>query len=118
MSNPSLRALREDADARPTLTATLIRDDLPRFSGHAAHYRLSVPLGEYYGDQRFTDVVVSTACVGGRDETYIFGADADGNVTNWGELPGSVKDCTDHAEALAGAGYTIVSSGRLETRDE
>jgi hypothetical protein len=31
-------------------------------------------------------------------------------ITDWEELPGSYKGGMSHAEALANAGYTIVSS--------
>lgn len=41
-------------------------------------------------------------------ETYIFPCDADGEVTDWGELPGSYKGGLDHEEALAEAGYEIM----------
>lgn len=40
-------------------------------------------------------------------ETYIFPADERGEVTDWGELPGSYRGGLDHAKALAGAGYSI-----------
>jgi hypothetical protein len=40
-------------------------------------------------------------------ETYIFGADPDGNVINWGELPGSFQGAMDIPRALAQAGYEI-----------
>jgi len=40
-------------------------------------------------------------------ETYIFGADPDGHVTAWGELPGSFKGAMDIPRALAQAGYEI-----------
>jgi len=35
-------------------------------------------------------------------ETYIFAADAEGNVTDWGELPGSYRGGYDHEKAIAG----------------
>jgi hypothetical protein len=44
------------------------------------------------------------------EETYIFGCDPTGEITDWEELPGSYKGGMSHAEALANAGYTIVSS--------
>jgi hypothetical protein len=43
-------------------------------------------------------------------ETYIFACDAEGKVTDWGELEGSFRGGLDHAKALAGAGYTIKES--------
>ncbi len=96
------------AKAAQIKTATLISDNLPDFNGHAAHYRLSVPLGKSY-DEDFkpvSDVVVS-AVTGWAHETYIFPADENGKVTAWGELPGSIKGTTSHEEALKEAGYAI-----------
>ena len=40
-------------------------------------------------------------------ETYIFASDEKGNVTNWGELPGSYRGGMDHETALTGAGYEM-----------
>lgn len=40
-------------------------------------------------------------------ETYIFGADPEGHVVDWGELPGSFKGAMDIPRALVQAGYEI-----------
>lgn len=40
-------------------------------------------------------------------ETYIFGADPDGHVTAWGELPGSFQGAMDIPRALTQAGYEV-----------
>lgn len=57
-----------------------------------------------------THVVVSANNVPfGGPETYIFPSDADGNVEDWLELPGSFKGGMDHAEALANAGYEVTA---------
>lgn len=79
-------------------TAKLIKSNLPNFSGNAALYETS--------DQGFVIVSAIDEYV---TETYIFPADADGNVTDWGELDGSYKGGTSHRVALAGAGYTITN---------
>ena len=42
-------------------------------------------------------------------ETYIFASDKDGNITSWTELEGSYEGGLDHARALAGAGYDVLS---------
>ncbi len=42
-------------------------------------------------------------------ETYIFAADASGEITSWHELSGSFKGALDHERALRGAGYTVMS---------
>lgn len=41
-------------------------------------------------------------------ETYIFPADKDGKITDWGELDGSFKGDYDHVQALKNAGYEPV----------
>lgn len=91
-------------------TATLIKDKLPDFAGHAALYRLSEPLDSEWNEEapKAEFVVVSAAVVmycG--PETYIFAADEAGEVTNWCELPGSMKGTLSHAEALEHAGYEV-----------
>jgi len=53
-------------------------------------------------------VVVSAVVVWGCPETYIFAADPNGEVTGWGELPGSFRGSLDHETALRNAGYEIV----------
>jgi len=76
-------------------------------TGDARLYELSEPL-EGYGD-KYTYVVVSaTIAPYSGPETYIFGANKDGDVLDWGELEGSFQGALDHAEALSGAGYDIL----------
>lgn len=41
-------------------------------------------------------------------ETYLFGADADGNVVDGGELEGSTIGVMDHEMAFANAGYKMI----------
>lgn len=41
-------------------------------------------------------------------ETYIFPADKDGKITDWGELDGSFQGDWDHVQALKNAGYEPV----------
>lgn len=76
---------------------------LMKWESDARLYRLDPhPEGYEY-------VVVSAVMVpyGGGPETYIFRADAQGNVLDWSELEGSLRGSLDHAEALRGAGYGI-----------
>ena len=87
-------------------TATLIRDHLARFSGHAALYRLEPPL-----DGNELVAVSATSRFG--CETYIFPANDRGEVTDWGELDGSYRGGLDHAEALRRAGYEIATPPTL-----
>lgn len=100
-----------------TKTATLVKDGLLR--GEAALYQLSEPMPgvDDEGPGDFEYVIVSAVdFVGGggglfngpEPETYIFGADAEGNVVEWVELPGSFRGAKDHGAALEGAGYSVV----------
>ena len=66
------------------------------------HYQLSEPL------EGTEFVVVSASVVPfGAPETYIFPADAAGEVTDWGELDGSYRGGLDHEKALRNAGYDV-----------
>lgn len=40
-------------------------------------------------------------------ETYLFAADEEGNITNWLELPGSVRYVYDPYKPLRDAGYQV-----------
>lgn len=75
-------------------TATLIRDNLPDFRGHAALYRIKGGEHEY--------IVVSSVAVFGEPETYVFPANAAGKVIDWLEVEGSFKGGMDHSEAIRG----------------
>jgi hypothetical protein len=66
--------------------------------GEAILFRMEPPLdGHEY-------VVVTDMFI---PETYIFGADPDGTVLDWCELPGSFQGAMDIPRALAQAGYEI-----------
>ena len=99
-----------------TKTATFVKT-LDNFQGNARLYKLSEPLAQ---DRRWWNeseedespsynyVVVSAANVPySGPETYIFGATKDGEVLDWGELPGSFRGSRDHQAALIGAGYKV-----------
>lgn len=95
--------------------AVLVKDNLPRFAGHAALYRLDPPLQDYDWDDLPTDkhefVVVSAAEVMfSGPETLILPATPDGKVSDWGELPGSGKGTLSHETALSKAGYAVATS--------
>lgn len=94
-------------------TATKIKD-LDGFAGHAALYKLSQPIKyERWGEEdekpeQYEHVIVSAASVMfSGPETYIFGANEAGEITNWTELDGSFRGGLDHEAALRGAGYEI-----------
>lgn len=88
-----------------TKTARFVRT-LTGFTGDARLYELSEP-HEGYGERADTHVVVSAVVTYGGAETYIFPANADGEVTSWGEIPGSFKGALDHERALREAGYEV-----------
>lgn len=96
-------------------TATLITSGLPDFTGDAALYKCDPPMeyerlvdGEYTKDMAEYVVVSATTALFTGPETYIFPADANGNVINWLELDGSFRGALDHNEALQNAGYEVV----------
>lgn len=83
-----------------------------------SHYLGDSPDGDW--DNRpqipFTYVVTSIcdpymAALQGCPECYIFPADADGNILNWLELPGSQKETTDHHLVLTDMGFPPTTSG-------
>lgn len=85
-------------------TAKLIKDVSENFEGQAFLYKLEPPLGNHqFVVVSAVDAPFDTA----RPETYIFPADEDGNVIDWGELEGSYQGGKDHQEALKGAGYEV-----------
>lgn len=85
--------------------------------GRQLLYKLDPPLewmgwGEDEEDQpQSTEYVIVSAVDAplSGPETYIFAADAEGNITDWGELEGSYRGGFDHEQALAGAGYEVVT---------
>lgn len=82
------------------------------WTGDARLYRLSPPLREQCEDARaivMHEYVVVSACdaIFSGPETYIFPADATGQVEGWGELDGSFRGAQDHARALNNAGYEV-----------
>lgn len=81
-------------------TATKVKD-LDGFTGMAALYKLSEPLGSY------EYVIASATTVLGIDETYLFGSDETGKVLSWSELGGSIRRVYDHQIALNHAGYEV-----------
>lgn len=95
-------------------TAKLIKR-LEGFTGDARLYELSEPV-EYdklWGESdapakttRFVIVSATHAMFSG-PETYIFPADENGNVINWGELDGSGKGSLSHESVLEDAGYAL-----------
>lgn len=52
-------------------------------------------------------LITSVANHGPFCETYIFEADGTGKITNWLELPGSIRGVVDHEQALRNGGYEL-----------
>lgn len=94
--------------------ATYVADVSDKFTGTAFLYRMDPPLTyqTYEVDgtsERITEYVVASAAdvMFSGPETYIFPADSDGEVIDWGELEGSFRGdlCCD--EAIRRAGYAV-----------
>lgn len=75
-------------------------------------YRLDDPVSykdENDAEQSTEYVVVSAAiAMFTGPETYIFPADEDGKVLDWGELEGSYRGGLDKKSALEGAGWVVL----------
>jgi hypothetical protein len=94
----------------PMSQATFVRHLSTGFRGDARLYALDGQkvLTKYDGRKVwYTHLVVSAADVFGAPETYIFPANADGTVLDWGELDGSQKGNVSHDEALSDGGYEV-----------
>lgn len=94
------------------LKAKLIKDNLKNFKGHAALYKLSEPLiYQSWLDKtakHYEYVICSTSYNSlGELQTLIFGANQKGEVVDWGDLPGSMRNSTSHEEVLNNAGYEL-----------
>lgn len=89
--------------------ATFIRD-LPRTASGAEQklYRLSesrkvTDWDPTDGDApSFDHVVTSAVSAYSGPETYVFPANSDGEIVDWGELDGSFRGSFDHEKAIAG----------------
>ena len=76
-------------------------------------YKLEPPLHEETWDGEVNDHVYVVASASnnpayGVYETYLFPADAEGEITYWGELEGSERGILSHEKVFANIGYTIV----------
>ena len=95
-------------------TATKIGPVNPSANGNQVLWKLSEPVG-YDHDWKtnepagVTGYVITSAVVAmfTGPETYIFPADADGNVIDWGEMEGSLRGTLSHEAAILSAGWEI-----------
>lgn len=98
-------------------TAKFIKKlDIMRDDGDARLYRLSEKPEGCESEFVVVSAVPSLIPAGkakyiapGNPETYIFSSDENGVVRCWGELEGSFQGGMDHARALRGLGFEIVS---------
>ena len=98
--------------SNPTGIATFVRTLDEDFTGDARLYRLEPPITYPEWGERETAEYVIVSAVNAfytGPETYIFAADENGNVLDWGELDGSFRGSCDHNAALSRAGYGVVS---------
>ena len=108
-------------DQEPQGKAVLVRVLLPGTglgeSKSKGLYRIDPPMvwnDPHDGDtgtMKMTNYVVVSAIVApySGPETFIFAADADGEVIHWGELKGSMRGTLNPEKALAKAGYKIAN---------
>lgn len=92
---------------RPEKTAVELVEKR-RTSGVGASWRLyhlSEPL-----DGHAHVIVSANVVMFSGPETYIFGADSNGEIVDWCELEGSFKGSLDHVAALNNAGYEVANS--------
>jgi hypothetical protein len=84
------------------MKAILVKNILKGFARHAALYRMEPPL-----DGHGFVIASATSLTPTGPETYLFPADAEGGVVSWAKMDGSYRGGLSHAEAFAGAGYSI-----------
>lgn len=84
-------------------TATLVRQ-LDDFNGDAALYRMTPPHeGHEYVIASAVVLTYEAGC-----ETYLFASSESGEIADWLELDGSLKNTLSHDDALNAAGYEVV----------
>lgn len=75
-------------------------------------YRLSPPLTheDWDGSTQVYQYVIASGADApfSGPETYLFPADANGEISNWGELEGSFRGDIDCDRAIENAGYQVV----------
>ncbi len=89
-------------------TATLIKKLESRGTGDMRLFLVTPPMSDYDGNTYRYVVVSATVVPFSGPETYIFGSDAEGEISNWLELDGSFRGGLNHEQALRGAGYEVV----------
>lgn len=95
-----------------TKTATFVKDVSAYFNGTAHLFKVSpaVPYSWNHDSKAYdgeTEYIVASAVTGWAYETYLFPADENGSVIDWGELDGSQKGTTDIQSVMSEAGYSV-----------
>lgn len=95
------------------ITATFIKDIVgQRASQKLWHLSQGVPFG--WGEpMQLTEYVITSATnvIFSGDETYMFPANADGDITNWVEMDGSYRGDLNHERAIRKAGWIPLEFG-------
>jgi len=78
--------------------------------GQKELFQVDPPMTDWDGNQYSHVLVSGVYALMSGPETYIFPADADGHIQEWGELEGSFRGAIDIDAALEGAGYTVQRS--------
>ena len=95
------------------ITVTFVRK-LPDWRGDARLYKLSEPVGydrdcetgKYAGTTDHVAVSAADVMFSG-PETYVFPADAEGEVLDWGAMDGSFRGALDHERAIREAEWVL-----------
>ena len=85
-------------------TATKLKA-ISGMKGVAFLYRCEPPMPDYDNKAHEYVVVSAADAMFSGPETYIFPANADGEITDWGEMPGSFRGSLDHNQALRNVDY-------------
>jgi hypothetical protein len=106
------RLLRAQTEEGGVSKKAIFVRDIVGWRGEAKLFRCEPPLEyEDYGDEQKqqTEYVIVSAvnAMFTGPETYIFPANAEGEITDWSELDGSYRGGHGHAEALENAGYSV-----------
>lgn len=95
-------------------TATFVKQ-LEGFTGDARLYRVEPGIDftaydtDGIGEKKTTKYVIVSGITGFFVETYIFAANAKGEIISWTELPGSFQGGVNHVRALTLAGYEVIN---------
>lgn len=85
-------------------TATFIRTTTTGPVAHQRLYHLSPPLESWEGLP--SEYVIAYASFLA-NAVYLLPSDAQGEIQDWNELPGSMKNTMSHEDALENAGYEV-----------